>query len=239
MPGRLAWVLLLSLLAPSPASAEEIRYEVYWGGFRAAEVRLAHQDQTSELTVRATGLVDSVTAFALEAERQAGEFRAHSKGRKWESLLAVDFTGTPRIVIDEVRRSEPEKEPRPPVPDAMKAGTLDPLSALVQASQGVLDGRPGDRFTLAIYDGRNRYDAKVSIDGPHRVSLANRVLAGTRATLEIVPLAGFRKKSRELWDGAVFSFLVDPVTGLPTRIVSESFAVGTVVTAMPGLAAGG
>lgn len=232
MRGRPGWMVLLAVLTASPAHADEVRYEVFWGGFRAAEARLAHQDQISALTIRATGLVDDFTAFALEAERQSGQFRTHSKGRKWESLLAVDFTGTPRIVIDEVRRDQPEKEPRPPVPDAMKVGTLDPLSALVQASRRVLDGRPGDSFTLAIYDGRNRYDAKIRVEGPARIDVTNRTLSGTKASLELLPRAGFRKKSHALWNGATFSLLVDPLTGLPIRIVSESFAVGTVVTAM-------
>lgn len=231
MAARLGW-LVLAGLAATAAKADEVRYEVFWGGFRAAEVRLAHQDRQSELTVRATGLVESFTAFALEAEREAGQFRTHSRGRKWESLLAVDFTGTPRIVVDEIRRDTPEKEPRPPVPEHLKAGTLDPLSALVQASARVLDGRPGDGFTLAIYDGRNRYDARISVEGPTRVDVKNGPLAGTAATITFTPVAGFRKKSRELWDGATFRLLVDPQTRLPARIVSESFAVGTVVTAL-------
>lgn len=217
---RVATLVLLVLgLAPA-AGAAEIRYEVYWGGFRAAEARLAQQGGLLELTVRATGMVDSLTAFALEAEREQAQFRTYSRGRKWESLLAVDFTGPPQILIDHMRRTEPEKEPRPPVPEAMTVGTVDPLTALATAGRQVVQGRPGDAFVLAVYDGRNRYDVKVGV-----------VEAG-KARVEFVPLAGFRKKSRETWEGATFLVTLDPATALPAKIVSETFTVGTVVRAV-------
>lgn len=219
---RAAMLVLLMLGLGGPAAAAaEMRYEVFWGGFRAAEARLAQHDQLAELTVRATGLADSVTAFVLEAEREQSRFRTYSRGRKWESLLAVDFTGQPRTVIDEMRRAEPEREPRPPVPEAMKVGTIDPLTALLHASRRILNSQPGATFTLAVWDGRNRYDAKVA------------VVAVGKARVEFVPLAGFRTKSREMWDGAAFSVVMDPITRLPARIVSETFTVGTVVTALP------
>lgn len=215
-------VLVLLILGSSPAAlAADMRYEVYWGGFRAAEARLALHGRLLELSVRTTGMVDSVAAFALEAKREQTQFRTFSKGRTWESLLAVDFTGPPRVMIDKLRRSEPEKEPRPPVPDAMRAGTVDPLTALLEAGHRILRSRPGQTFTLAVFDGRNRYDAKVVIAEPGR------------AQVELVPLAGFRRKSWEMWDGATFSVVIDPASALPAKVVSETFTVGTVVTAVP------
>jgi hypothetical protein len=218
---RAPMLMLLILGLGHPAAAAEMRYEVFWGGFRAAEARLTHHEYGGlALWVRATGLVDSVSAFALEAEREQAQFRSHSQGRKWESLLEVDFTGTPRTVIDRIHRSEPEREPRPPVPEEMKAGTMDPLSALQRGSNRVLEGQPGDSFTLAIFDGRNRYDAKVMIEGR------------ANARVQFIPLAGFTPKSREKWDGAMFSVVIDPSTRLPIKIVSESFTVGTVVRAI-------
>lgn len=217
---RVATLVLLFLGLGPAAGAADIRYEVFWGGFRAAEARLAQQGGLLELTVRATGMVDSLTAFALEAEREQAQFRSYSRGSKWESLVAVDFTGPPRTLLDHTRRTEPEKEPRPPVPEAMKAGTIDPLTALATAGRRVLDGRAGETFTVAVFDGRNRYDVKVAVE------------EFARARIEIVPLAGFRKKSRETWDAAAFTVVIDPATGLPAKIVSETFAVGTVVRAV-------
>lgn len=220
-------LLLPALWLALPAAAAEMRYEVFWGGFRAAEARLSQSENGAELTARATGLVDRFATFALEAERHAGQFRTHSRGRSWESLLAVDFAGVPRTVIDEIRRAEPEKEPRPPVPEVMKAGTVDPLTALVSGSRRILDSRPGERFSIPVFDGRNRYDVAVTVE------------AAARARAEIVPLAGFRRKSRDTWDGAAFTVHIDPSTRLPAKIVSDTFAIGTVVMALPPTPVGG
>lgn len=231
-----AVVLALTFATPAwAADSVEIRYEMFWGGFRAAEARLVRTGAEAELAVRATGMADSLAAFALEAASQHDQFRSHSRSKSMESILAVDFRGTPRTLIDEIRRSEPddEQDPRPPVPDAMKAGTLDPLTAMVTASRQILTSHAGDRFTVPVYDGRNRYDAQVTVIGPGSATLGNRRITGTRATITFKPLAGFRKSSQDLWDGATFTLLLDPATQLPARIVSNSFSIATVISAVP------
>ncbi|MBX9634790.1 MAG: DUF3108 domain-containing protein [Magnetospirillum sp.] len=234
--------LMLVLCATTPAltlaaDPVEVRYEVYWGGFRAAEARLISTGHDAELAVRATGMADSLTAFAMEADARQDQFHSHSRSKTLESTLAVDFRGTPHVMIDEIRRTEPEDQadPRPPVPESLKTGTLDPLTAMITASRQILAGRPGERFTLAVYDGRNRYDAQIAIIGPGSATLGNRRITGTRATVQFKPLAGFRKSSHDLWDGATFSLLLDPATQLPARINSDSFTIATVISAIPAV----
>ncbi|MCR6628867.1 MAG: DUF3108 domain-containing protein [Magnetospirillum sp.] len=235
---RYSLALLAALTTAVPARAAEpveVRYEVFWGGFRAAEARLVNDGGALDLSAQATGLVDSLSAFALEAEAAPGLFQTRSRTKNMESRLAVDFTGQPRTVVDEIRRTDPDtkEEPRPPVPEAMKAGTTDPLHALMSASQRALAARPGERFTMPVFDGRNRYDATVTVTGPGSMDVSGRRVAGIRASVEIKPLAGFRPKTRERWDGARFIVLVDPATALPARIVSDSFAIATVISAVP------
>ncbi|MBC7907847.1 MAG: DUF3108 domain-containing protein [Rhodospirillaceae bacterium] len=231
-----AMVLALTIATPAwAADPVEVRYEMFWGGFRAAEARLVRAGSDAELAVRATGLADTLAAFALEAESQNGQFRSHSRSKSMESTLAVDFRGTPRTIVDEIRRTDTKSKPQPPVPEALKAGTMDPLTAMVTASRHVLTGRPGERFTVPVYDGRNRYDVMVAIVGPGSTTIGNRRITGTRATITFKPLAGFRKKSQEVWDGATFTLLLDPTTQLPARIVSDSFTIGTVISAVPAV----
>ncbi|MBC7953605.1 MAG: DUF3108 domain-containing protein [Rhodospirillaceae bacterium] len=237
-----AMLLALTIATPAwaPAYCEtidpvEVRYEMFWGGFRAAEARLVRAGTEAELVMRATGMADTLAAFAMEAETQHNQFRSHSRSKSMESTLAVDFHGTPRTLVDEIRRTNPDdnKEPRPPVPEALKAGTMDPLTAMITASRRILSGHAGERFTMPVYDGRNRYDAVVTVGGPGSTTLGNRRITGTRATIAFKPLAGFRKKSQELWDGATFTLLLDPTTQLPARIVSDSFTIATVISAVP------
>ncbi len=229
--GALAWIG--ASLAAEPV---EVRYDVFWGGFRAAEIKLVQAGPDAEMAVRATGLLESLSAFALDAEAQQQRFQSHARSKKSETVLAVDFHGEPpRTLIDETRDLEPKKkqEPREPVPEAMKAGTMDPLTALTTASRRALAGKPGERFTVPVFDGRNRYDAVVTVTGPGSAEVNGRRVSGIKATILFQPLAGFRKKSREMWDDASFTILLDPATQLPARIVSDNFLVATVISALP------
>lgn len=235
---RLRALVLLAIMAAPPALAAdpvEVRYEMFWGGFRAAEARLVRAGAETELAVRATGMADKFASFAMEAASQDAQFRSHSRSKSMESTLAVDFHGTPRTLIDEIRRTDPgeDSEPRPPVPESMKTGTMDPLTAMITASRHAVLARAGERFTVPVYDGRNRYDAIVSVEGPGSTTLGSHRITGTRATIQFKPLAGFRKKSLERWDGATFTLILDPATQLPARITSETFTIATVISAIP------
>lgn len=214
------WLVLGMLALPQAAPATEIRYDIHWGGFHAAQALLAREGGEAALSVRTIGLVQRMTDFALEAEREAALFSSRAGTSKWTSRLAVDFSGRPQVLVDEVRRldGKDEGEPRPPVPEHLKPGTLDPLTALAEAGRLIAAGRAA---RLPIYDGRNRYDVRLDPTGPNR------------ARVTILPLAGFRPKSLETWRDATFLVTIDPATQLPAKIVSESFAVGTVISAVP------
>lgn len=233
----LALVLVLAGIGPTLAAEPvEVRYDVFWGGFHAAQAQIIRAPDDSRLLVQATGVMESLSAFVLEAETRQRQFTSQSRSHRMESLLEVDFTGPPRTIIDHVRRTDGEdSEPRPPVPEEMKAGSLDPLTALMQASERILTAPPGETFTVPVFDGRNRYDVEITVTGPKSTDVAGRRIDGVAATLEFKPLAGFRPRSREMWNGATFTALLDPATGLPARIVSESFTVGTVISAVPAV----
>lgn len=232
-----AWGLAIVLAQFSPATAAdpvEVRYEVFWGGFHAAQAQVIRAPGDSRLAVQATGLMESLSSFVLEAETRQQQFTSQSRSQRMESAVEVDFTGPPRTIIDHIRRTDGEEsEPRPPVPEGLKAGTLDPLSALMQASERALAAAPGEAFAVPVFDGRNRYDVRIEVVGPKSATVTGRHIDGIGATLEFKPLAGFRPRSLEMWDGAKFNVLLDPDTGLPARIVSESFTVGTVISAVP------
>lgn len=213
-------------LAADPAEGPvEVRYDVFWGGFHAAEAQLIRTQGDSRLAVHATGMMENLSAFVLEAEARRSQFSSRASSRRMVSLLEVDFTGTPRTVIDQIRLAngaeDDESDPRPPVPEEMKAGTLDPLNALTETSARALSAAPGSRFTVPVFDGRNRYDVTVEVTAP----------AAARITFK--PLAGFRPRSFEMWQDASFIVRLDPATGLPSRVASESFTVATVISAVP------
>lgn len=225
MPRLSAFLLVGVLALPQGAAAAELRYDIHWGGFHAAQAELSHTGSAASLSVRSIGVTRSLTGFALEAERTDEVFRTEAGTRKWASRLAVDFSGPPQVLVDELNRldGKPEREKRPPVPAPLIQGSLDPLTALTLGGRAVAQGKDA---LLPVFDGRNRYDVRLEPVGPGKA----------RAT--VIPRAGFRPKSLETWDNATFVVTVDPATALPVRIVSESFTIGTVISAIPAPAGG-
>ncbi|MDA8230233.1 MAG: DUF3108 domain-containing protein [Magnetospirillum sp.] len=236
------------------ADAAQMRYSVYWGGFHTADVALSDVGASggyhASLDVSTTGLAERLSGLSLQVDAwgkavprdtlSPDRFSADTTRKDEENKLAVQFdhgTAPARIVLDETRSLAPADEdedpPAPPVPPEQRIGTLDPLSAIMEVGRRARDAlKDGPRgFTLPVYDGRHRYDARVAVQGMRSTDIDDRQVQGVAVLVTFVPVAGFRDKARDMWNNARFSALIDPSTGLPLRIVSEDFAVATVITA--------
>lgn len=241
-------------LLPSAARATAVHYEVYWGGFHAAEVALASDHGPggyhATLGIETAGLAERLSGLAVQAEasgRAGGRdtltphrFSADTEAKDSDTSLAVQYGGanTPARIIENLTRrltpDDDDQSPRPPVPPALRVGTLDPLTALVELGRRAADCEAGHgprRFVLPVYDGRQRYDAHVTVGAAKSVTVHDRRLAGIDVDVTLVPLAGFRADGRQLWSNASFDALIDPVTALPLRIVSKDFTIATVIDA--------
>ncbi len=243
-------------LLPAAAAAATVHYQVYWGGFHAADVALASDGGPAgyhaSLGVETTGLTESLSGLALQAQAWGGaatgqdaltpsRFSADTQARDSDDSLAVQYGAAnvpARIVEDLTRRLTPydddDHSPRPPVPAALRMGTIDPLTALVELGRRAAEAEAGHgprRFVLPVYDGHQRYDARVTVDGPRTITVRDRKLAGIAVEVTLVPLAGFRADGRALWTNASFGALIDPVTALPSHIVSKDFTIATVIDA--------
>lgn len=251
--GLMAAVVGIAAVAAAPgAQAAQMRYEVFWGGFHTADVTFSNDNSpgayhavmgvaTTGMAERLSGLSLQVQAWgkALRGALTPDRFSADTMRKDGESKLAVQFapgTQPAQIVLDQstlLSASDDDKDPPPPVPPEQRVGTMDPLSALIEAGRraaGALNG--GARgFTLPVYDGRHRYDVKVVVDGPSSTEIDGRDVPGVSLQLTFAPVAGFKDSTREMWDNARFSALIDPATGLPIRIVSKDFKIATVISA--------
>lgn len=97
----------------------------------------------------ATGSIAADGALRPALYRSVGAWR----GEPRNTTLEYDADGTPRLTVAE----PPPEEDREPVPDGMRPGTVDPMTAMVAAVQAVAAGRGCDA-TVPVYDGRQRYD---------------------------------------------------------------------------------
>ena len=198
--------LVCLALAPSPAAAQALRatYEVHAAGMVVMELEarfdLAPEGYRVETRLRTRGIA-AVFASGEQTTRVAGGFAgwaAQPSGYISEGTwrgrprrIALDWQGgTPRVI----ELLPPNEEEREPVPEALKTGTVDALSALAALSRQV-EREQGCSLTAPVFDGRRRSD--FTTDGvrwermlPWRGAWAGNAL---RCDFEGRQVAGFRR----------------------------------------------
>jgi hypothetical protein len=81
---------------------------------------------------------------------------------------------------------------KPPLAEAFRKNSVDPLSALERIREALRTARPGRRFTVPVYDGARRFD----IIG-EMLPKNGRADGTLRAELTLRPIAGFRGETSE------------------------------------------
>jgi hypothetical protein len=97
------------------------------------------------------------------------------------------------------------KRRRSEVPEAMRQGTVDTLTALWRLRRWAAGGpKPDDRpLELPVFDGQERYDLVARALGEEDARQGGRQVAAERIELRLVPKAGFDNDE-------VFGSRVDP-----------------------------
>lgn len=165
---RIAATIAISAWTPG-AAAETVRlvYEIQLGGFSAGAIELEATTGAAGYRVLAKtegrGLVEFLTGFHSEA-RSEGALRgdavqplAHQADNRWRGdsrrvRIRYQASGAPQFEAE----PPPQADDRDPVPGELAVGTLDPLSAALQATLAAQAGR-GCEGRLEIFDGRRRY----------------------------------------------------------------------------------
>jgi hypothetical protein len=208
-----ATVLLLVAVIAGPASAEDIvaNYSAFWAGLPAANIRLTLHDASigrdgsaeyhDEIEITTLGLPHLLSRFraTASAEGRLGTDRAAEPSRY---LAAYDLRKRHdrRVSMLFVRRSGAtvaergldDTSRKPPLAEAFRKNSVDPLSALERIREALRTAEPGHRFTIPVYDGARRFDIVGEI--LPRNNPADDTL---RAELTLRPIAGFRGETSE------------------------------------------
>jgi hypothetical protein len=176
---RRAAAFAAALLAAAPAAAEPYTavYDLYLGGFRAAEIDLTVRAEggayEADATLTARGLVGAFLSAQATAEAagraQPGgatpeRFDADARFGRDRYRIAMRWSGNPGLTVE----ADPplRKRPYDAPPEALK-GALDPLSAAAIA----LPPRPAAEAcgrTIPVFDTRRRFDVTLDegrVDG--------------------------------------------------------------------------
>ncbi len=238
--------LLIASLTPVDAQGKlDASYAISFMGIPVGKASWRASITTYDYVAAASGHASGIVKMVASGE---GAASAHGKvrdGRLLPSSYTSSVTRDEKIeirmaleagAVTELKGQTPPLTPeRVPIGDAHKAGIVDPLSALLVATE---EGLTSDacRRTLPVFDGRHRYDLKLDFKRMDKVK-ADRGYAGpvVVCSVRMQLIAGHRSNStlaNFLADGREIELWLAPVAGTlvlaPFR-ASVSSMLGTLV----------
>jgi hypothetical protein len=151
-------------------------YDVYFGGFHVMSSTANYARGDTDYTVSATGRTQGILEFFFEwagETRTIGRFNgphvlptlheSRGQGSSEERRMSIRYDETGEVV-DFVVEPTPDPEEITPLPENAEVGTIDPLTVFADLGRSVSEGR-GCSGTYAVFDGKRRYDLKISDRG--------------------------------------------------------------------------
>ncbi|SDD71026.1 Protein of unknown function [Rhodospira trueperi] len=194
-------------------------------------VRLQETEGRYRVTVngRATGLFWALRGIRAhrEASGRIGDDGALEPTAYRRAYREWEKTGETRVAYDQpdgIPQGYKNGEPVDRMESELRAGTLDPLSALVTARRRVAaladlgDDNPAE-MVVPVYDGKLRYDARVHIGAPETVTTAGQPWRAREVTVRFDPLGGFSDKHAAEWrEGGLRIAVTDHGLAIPLRL---------------------
>jgi hypothetical protein len=179
-------------------------YRATWAGLPAAEVRLGLGDTKSdyrhEIHIETQGLPRWITKFRAHAVGEGtlagdggatpGLYEAQYDLRKRrDEHLSLRFVEREGEVVAE--RTAEDTSRKAPLPEIHRRDVLDPIAALafIRQQLRVRPPRPGDAFTIPVFDDARRFDVAV------RVVAVGGEEDTIHLGLTLKPIAGFKGES--------------------------------------------
>ena len=204
-----AWLAFLcsaAALQAAPPDSLDLRYDLYWGGIRIADLTLRHDADPlsygSELSIKTVSVAELLARYRgharISGERQPpGQlvpvaYRSEHESRESTRVSIVNFDPeTGRVTELDLKKRGRAKESK--VPGTLQVDVIDPLTAFFRLRERVDAARSGGskHFQAAVFDGPRRYDVRAELVGRTRIQLAGREWQALRLELRMLPLAGF------------------------------------------------
>lgn len=228
VPAAIAGLLLPVFAGAAQAQTKfEARYGISFAGIPIGKGEWSVELRPDAYTMTASGSASGLITALISGEGSIGARGTIRDGKlspsTFTSLLKrEDEKSETRMTLDngQVKQIAPASEPadkeRVPVTDAHRSGIVDPLSAMMISAS--LDAQACQR-TLPIFDGRRRFDLKLSFKRMDKVK-ADKGYSGPAVVCATAfqPIAGHRANSalaKYLTEGREIEIWFAPLTGTP------------------------
>ena len=224
--------------APQPGS---VRLEAWVGGLDAGSLLIANKlgpaGYEVHMAMRSAGLINWLTGATAEIDGAGGltasgpapnRYVQHTATSKGEHLVELSYAGNPPVgsLAKDINLRAPggpkdERDQAIPIPAEERQGAVDPIGAMLALSEGALAGKSS--LKVRVFDGKVVYDLAGQVEGPAKHNIQGRDFSGIDLTLATMPVAGFKPFQLKTWSKAKVLMTLDPSTGLPLRLESDSF----------------
>jgi hypothetical protein len=205
--GRSCGVFLAVLTFAGAAAAEplSLRYSATWGGGAAADIRLVLDEKDgafhNQLDIETVGLARLLSGFRARAisagvtdsddvAPRVFDARYDSR-RKRDKRIKVHFVDQPDGSFAEEGPENTSKDPL--IAAEFRRDVIDPLTCTTAVRRLVREGGLSreNSFTLAVYDGKRRFDVEGSVAGIEQIRWGKNMIETLALRLVLKPVAGF------------------------------------------------
>jgi hypothetical protein len=227
---------LIAAGAPAPLCAQaqfDARYTLSMAGLSIGKLNWRTQLGMSDYTTSADGRISGFLSLFVTGEGKVIVKGQMKDGRPQpasfsSAVVREDEKVNVQIAFDGARVRElkveepPPEDDRVPIADAHKTGVIDPLSAFLIPGPADPMAREGCERTLAMFDGRRRYDLALSFTRTDMIKNdSGRQITVLVCAIKFKPMSGHRTSSqlvKFLSEGREIEVWLVPVTG--TRILA-------------------
>ncbi|MGE4011632.1 MAG: DUF3108 domain-containing protein [Alphaproteobacteria bacterium] len=180
VPAVVGAAVAAAVAAAGPAAASgrtiDAHYGLYWGGMMVADGKMKADLRPGSYTLTTTnqsrGVLDALVTFEINAQVEGRMDKdrprptLYGNRSAWNSNLRSIEMVYPQGGLVNVNANPPTGEDgHDPVPDHLRAGTIDPMTASLGAMASSTAAEPC-RWESAVFDGRRRTNMRFEPIGP-------------------------------------------------------------------------
>jgi hypothetical protein len=203
--GLCAAVVIFGVAGNASAEPLSLRYSATWGGGAAADIRLVLDESNgtfhNRLDIETVGLARLLSGFRVRAISTGQTDIEDVAPQVFDAVYDSRKKRDKRINLRFVQRADgataeegPENTSDDPVIAAeFRRDVIDPLTCIT-AVRRLIRERGIDRhrgFTLAVYDGKRRFDVEGSVASIEKVRWGESSIEAMSLRLLLRPVAGF------------------------------------------------
>lgn len=206
------WIsLLFCIFFASSALADDLHFEgdyvFAWNGIRIGKLHLQMQQNQADYNVRSqlktSGIValfsdhKSLTTVKGKAEGarfQPVAYRSNYHSGNKDKLIDLQYDESGKVIAEDIK---PSRGARPEVPEDLKTGAADSLTAIfamrAQVKEALATG--AEEIIVPVFDGVRRFNLHARMITPENsIVLEGQSVPAVKLGLSRKPLAGFKDK---------------------------------------------